>query len=62
MLFPSLVSFFAVMLIPDNERYIHNLLSGLASGLAMHVVGPVSLRLLFQAFVVVVGTVLLTHV
>jgi amino acid transporter len=58
MLFTSLVSFFAVMIIPDSERtqiYLNNLIGGLA----MHVAGPVPLRLLFHAFVVVVGTVIL---
>ncbi len=59
MVFTSLVSFFAVMLIPDAERksqYLDNLIGGLA----MNVVGPTSLRLLFHAFVVVVGTVILS--
>jgi amino acid transporter len=57
--FTSLVSFFAVMLIPDAERksqYLDNLIGGLA----MNVVGPIPLRLLFHAFVVVVGTILLS--
>jgi len=58
MLFTSLVSFFGVMLIPDKER-VDVYLGNLISGLAMHMIGPVSLRLLFQAFVVVVGTVIL---
>ncbi|PYT27981.1 MAG: hypothetical protein DMG57_16400 [Acidobacteria bacterium] len=58
MLFTSLVSFFGVMLIPDKER-VNVYLGNLISGLAMHMIGPVSLRLLFQAFVVVVGTVIL---
>jgi amino acid transporter len=51
--FTSLVSFFAIALIPDSVRpqFYNNLISGLA----MHLVGPVWLRLLFQAFVVVVG-------
>ncbi len=57
MLFTSLVSFFAVMLIPDGER--QGFLDNLIGGLAMNVVGPVSLRLLFHAFVVVVGTIIL---
>jgi amino acid transporter len=57
MLFTSLVSFFAVMIIPDNERSAH--LGNLIGGLAMHMVGPLPLRLLFHAFVVVVGTVML---
>jgi hypothetical protein len=59
MAFTSLVSFFAVMLIPDVERksqYLDNLIGGLA----MHVVGPIPLRLLFHAFVVMVGTIILS--
>src|SRR5262249_44514379 len=56
--FTSLVSMFASMLIPDAERpkYFGNLISGLV----MNVVGPYSLRLLFQAFVVVVGFLILS--
>jgi len=56
--FTSLVSFFAVMIIPDGVRpeYFANLISGLA----MNVVGPYTLRLFFQAFVVVVGTLMLS--
>jgi len=56
--FTSLVSFFAVMIIPDKIRpdYFANLIGGLA----MNVVGPYSLRLLFQAFVVVVGALILS--
>jgi len=58
LLFTSLVSFFAVMIIPDNVRpqYFANLISGLA----MHMIGPYSLRLIFQAFVVVVGVLILS--
>lgn len=57
MLFTSLSSFFAVMLIPDSERpkYLDNLLGGLS----MFLVGPSSLKLLFHIFVVVVGTLIL---
>jgi len=57
MVFTSLVSFFAVMIIPDSSRgqYLGNLIGGLA----MHMVGPLPLLLLFHAFVVVVGTVIL---
>jgi amino acid transporter/nucleotide-binding universal stress UspA family protein len=58
MLFTSLVSFFAVMIIPDHER-VNTYLGNLISGLAMNMVGPITVRLLFQAFVVVVGTVIL---
>jgi amino acid transporter len=56
--FTSLVSFFAVMIIPDRVRpeYFANLISGLA----MNVVGPYTLRLFFQAFVVIVGTLMLS--
>ncbi len=57
LVFTGLVSFFAVAIIPDAVRpqYYDNLISGLA----MHVVGPVSLRLVFQAVVVVVGFLML---
>lgn len=57
MLFTSLASFFAVMLIPDSERpkYLDNLLGGLSIFLA----GPPMLKLLFHIFVVVVGTMIL---
>lgn len=58
LLFTSLVSFFAVMLIPDHDR-VHVYLDNLIGGLAMNVVGPLPLRLLFHAFVVVVGTIIL---
>jgi amino acid transporter len=57
--FTSLVSFFAVMIIPDGER-VHLYIDNLIGGLAMNVVGPLPVRLLFHAFVVVVGTVLLS--
>jgi amino acid transporter len=57
LLFTSLVSFFAVMIIPDSVRseYFGNLISGLA----MYMVGPYPLRLLFQGFVVLVGVLIL---
>ena len=56
--FTSLVSFFAVMIIPDKVRpdYFANLISGLA----MSVVGPYTLRLVFQGFVVLVGALILS--
>jgi amino acid transporter len=57
LLFTSLVSFFAVMIIPDAAR--KNFLDNLIGGIAMYLVGPVSLRLAFHAFVVVVGTLIL---
>ena len=57
MVFTSLVSFFAVMLIPDTERgkYLDNLIGGLSMVLA----GPIGLRLLFHGFVVLVGVLIL---
>lgn len=57
-LFTSLVSFFAVAIIPDGDRahYLDNLISGLA----MNFAGPVIVRLLFQAFVVLVGFLMLS--
>ena len=57
LVFTGLVSFFAVAIIPDSVRphYYDNLISGLA----MHVVGPVMLRLVFQAVVVIVGFLML---
>jgi amino acid transporter len=58
LMFTSLISIFASLLIPDAERpqYFGNLISGLV----MNVVGPISLRLLFQAFVVFVGFLILS--
>lgn len=57
MLFTSLVSFFAVMLIPDEAR--KNFLGNLIGGLSMFLAGPVPLKLLFHGFVVLVGTLIL---
>jgi amino acid transporter len=57
LLFTSLVSFFAVAIIPDETR--SQFLNNLISGLAMNFIGPVYLRLLFQAFVVIVGFLML---
>ncbi|HYL62247.1 MAG TPA: APC family permease [Candidatus Methylomirabilis sp.] len=57
LVFTSLVSFFAVMLIPDNIR--QNYLENLIGGLAMNLQGPFLLKLLFHGFVVVVGTLIL---
>jgi amino acid transporter len=57
LLFTSLVSFFAVMIIPDGTRkaYLENLIGGLSMNLA----GPFALRLVFHVFVVAVGTLIL---
>jgi amino acid transporter len=55
--FTSLVSFFAYALIPDEARplYFNNLISGIS----LHLAGPLPLRLIFQAFIVVVGFLML---
>src|SRR5438876_11744671 len=55
--FTSLVSFFAYAIIPDNARpqYFDNMISGIAMNLA----GPMTLKLLFQAFIVIVGFLML---
>jgi amino acid transporter len=57
LLFTSLVSFFAYAIIPDNMRpqYFDNMISGIA----MNLVGPLTLRLLFQGFIVIVGFLML---
>ncbi len=57
LLFTSLVSFFAFSIIPDGVRpqYFDNLISGIS----VYLVGPASLKLLFQAFIVVVGFLML---
>src|SRR6185312_14440777 len=57
--FTGLCSLLAVMLIPDDVRvavYRDNLISGLA----MNMIGPDILRLLFQGFVVVCGFLILS--
>jgi len=58
LVFTSLVSFFAVMIIPDRIRL--NFKDNLIGGLAMHVAGALPLRLVFHAFVVVVGVMILS--
>jgi nucleotide-binding universal stress UspA family protein len=58
LVFTSLVSFFAVMIIPDKTRpqYFENLIGGLAMSLQ----GPFVARLGFHIFVVMVGTLILS--
>jgi amino acid transporter len=59
LLFTSLVSFFAYAMIPDQERttkYIDNLIAGISMNLA----GPDIIKLLFQGFIVLVGSMLLS--
>src|SRR5213076_1790338 len=68
----GVVTFFAVMIIPDNER-IKTIVDGttvvresakytdnLISGLVMHLAGPNSVKLALQAFVVLVGFMILS--
>ena len=57
LLFTSLVSFFAVMIIPDSVR--PDFFANLIGGIAMYLVGPLPLKLLFHAFVVLVGVLIL---
>ncbi|MGC2658064.1 MAG: APC family permease [Bryobacteraceae bacterium] len=54
----GVITLFAVMIIPDDIRksYVDNLIGGLA----MNLVGPESLRLLFHVFVVIVGVLILS--
>ena len=58
LLFTALVSFFAVMIIPDHVR--HFFFENLIGGLAMNLQGPFGLRLAFHVFVVVVGMLILS--
>ena len=57
LIFTAGVAFFTVMIIPDSVRtqYYDNPISGLA----MYLVGPLSLRIAFRIFVVVVGVLML---
>src|SRR5712691_6728081 len=57
LLFTAGVAFAAVMIIPDSVR--QNFFDNPIGGLAMYLVGPISLRLAFRAFVVIVGTLML---
>ena len=58
LLFTSLASIFAVMIIPDEPR--QKFLENLIGGLAMHLEGPLPLKLLFHGFVVFVGVLILS--
>jgi len=56
-IFTSAVSFLAYALIDDTHRPAYQ--DNLISGIAMQLLGPYELRLLFQGFVVLVGTLML---
>jgi len=58
LVFTSLVSFFAVMIIPDKVR--PNFFDNLIGGLTMYVAGPTPLRMLFHLFIVFVGVLILS--
>jgi amino acid transporter len=55
--FTAGVSFLATALIPDGVR--PQFYDNLISGIAMHLAGPIGMRLAFQAFVVLVGFLIL---
>ena len=57
LVFTAGVAFFAVMIIPDSVR--SSFFDNPIGGLAMYLTGPLSLRLAFRAFVVVVGILML---
>jgi len=57
LIFTAGVAFFAVMIIPDSVRNSYS--DNPISGLAMYLVGPLSLRLALRTFVVIVGVLML---
>jgi amino acid transporter/nucleotide-binding universal stress UspA family protein len=57
--FTATISFLAVLLIPDEVR-MKDYSGNLIGGLAMYVVGPSFVRLLLNAFVVVIGFLILS--
>jgi amino acid transporter len=56
-IFTAGVAFLAVMIVPDAVRSSYS--DNLISGLAMYLVGPIELRIVFRIFVVVVGVLML---
>jgi amino acid transporter len=57
-IFTGLASLLAVMLIPDSVR-VSVYGSNLIAGLAMYMTGPMTLRIIFRIFVVIVGFLIL---
>ena len=57
LIFTAGVAFFSVMIVPDAVRA--KFLDNPIGGLAMYLVGPLSVRLVFRTFVVVVGVLML---
>jgi len=58
LVFTSFVSFLAVMIIPDSVR--PRFFANLIGGLSMYLVGPTVAKLIFHAFVVLVGVLILS--
>src|ERR1700746_2381915 len=58
LVFTSLVSFFAVMILPDKVR--PEFYGNLIGGVAMYLAGPQWARLIFHGFVVLVGVLILS--
>ncbi|MBS1815579.1 MAG: APC family permease [Acidobacteria bacterium] len=56
-IFTGLCSLLAVMLIPDAVR--HSYRDNMISGMAMYMVGPMALKIVFRVFVVLVGFLIL---
>ncbi len=56
-LFTAVVTFFAIMIIPDDVRMQFQ--DNLIAGLVMYLKGPYTLKLIFQGVVVIVGTTIL---
>src|SRR5207245_6192508 len=57
---PGLSALFGVMLVPDDVRRTPEAFANLLGVLAMYLAGPHSLKLIFRAFVVVVGFLMLS--
>jgi amino acid transporter len=57
LIFTAGVAFFAVMIIPDNVR--RSFQDNPIGGLAMYLVGPLTLRIAFRGFIAIVGTLML---
>lgn len=57
LLFTSMVSFFASMIIPDGER--SKFFGNLIAGITMNFAGPTLLKVIFHGFVVLVGILML---
>jgi len=59
LVFTGIVSLLAVMLIPDSVR-VPVFRDNLIAGLAMYMVGPLTLKIVFRVFVVIVGFLILS--